>query len=168
MLIASKYEEIYATEVRDFIYITDNTYSSEKIRKMEIEMLRELDYMFGNPLCLHFLRRNSKAGEVTPEIHTMAKFLMELCLVDYDMLKYLPSMIMSSALCLSIKLYGVSSWNANLKHYSNYSSAEVSSCIGKMAMLVNKMDKSKQQAVKNKYVSIKQVSVHIQGRVLTQ
>ena len=65
MLIASKYEEMYAPEVRDFVYITDNTYSSERIRKMEIEMLRELDYMFGNPLCLHFLRRNSKAGEVS-------------------------------------------------------------------------------------------------------
>ena len=65
MLIASKYEEMYAPEVRDFVYITDNTYSSERIRKMEIEMLRELKYMFGNPLCLHFLRRNSKAGEVS-------------------------------------------------------------------------------------------------------
>lgn len=128
MLIASKYEEMYAPEVRDFVYITDNTYSSERIRKMEVEMLRELNYMFGNPLCLHFLRRNSKAGEVsnnlglqsvsqkntslqvTPEIHTMAKFLMELCLVDYEMLKYPPSMIAASALCLSIRLYGVSSW----------------------------------------------------------
>jgi hypothetical protein len=28
MLIASKYEEIYAPEVRDFEYITDKAYSS--------------------------------------------------------------------------------------------------------------------------------------------
>lgn len=68
MLIASKYEEMYAPEVRDFVYITDNTYSSERIRKMEVEMLKELNYMFGNPLCLHFLRRNSKAGEVSQVI----------------------------------------------------------------------------------------------------
>lgn len=27
MFIASKYEEIYAPEVRDFVYITDNAYS---------------------------------------------------------------------------------------------------------------------------------------------
>jgi hypothetical protein len=27
MLIASKYEEIYAPEVRDFVYITDNAYT---------------------------------------------------------------------------------------------------------------------------------------------
>ena len=65
MLIASKYEEMYAPEVKDFVYITDNTYSSEQIRAMESKMLHVLDYMVGNPLPLHFLRRNSKAGEVS-------------------------------------------------------------------------------------------------------
>jgi cyclin B len=65
MLIASKYEEMYAPEVRDFVYITANTYSSLDIQNMESEMLRALDYSFGNPLCLHFLRRNSRAGDVS-------------------------------------------------------------------------------------------------------
>lgn len=31
MLIASKYEEIYAPEVRDFVFITDNAYTREEI-----------------------------------------------------------------------------------------------------------------------------------------
>ena len=31
MLIASKYEEIYAPEVRDFVYITDKAYLKEEI-----------------------------------------------------------------------------------------------------------------------------------------
>ena len=65
MLIASKYEEMYAPEVRDFVFITDDTYSSEEIRVMERRILRVLDYSFGNPLCLHFLRRYSRAGEVS-------------------------------------------------------------------------------------------------------
>ena len=65
MLIASKYEEMYAPEVRDFVYITDNTYSTMDIKAMEREMLKTLDYSFGNPLCLHFLRRNSRAGDVS-------------------------------------------------------------------------------------------------------
>jgi hypothetical protein len=35
MLIASKYEEIYAPEVHDFVYITDNAYSKDQIFEME-------------------------------------------------------------------------------------------------------------------------------------
>ena len=66
MLIACKYEEMYPPEIRDFVFITDDTYSSEEIRKMEVNMLRVLKYSFGNPLCLHFLRRYSRAGEVSP------------------------------------------------------------------------------------------------------
>lgn len=31
MLIASKYEEIYAPEVKDFVYITDRAYQKEEI-----------------------------------------------------------------------------------------------------------------------------------------
>jgi hypothetical protein len=31
MLIASKYEEIYAPEVRDFVYITDTAYTKDEI-----------------------------------------------------------------------------------------------------------------------------------------
>ncbi len=65
MLLASKYEEMYAPEVRDFVYITDNTYTGAAILKLEMEMLKELDYSLGNPLPLHFLRRYSKAGGVS-------------------------------------------------------------------------------------------------------
>lgn len=35
MLISSKYEEIYAPEVRDFVYITDKAYTKEEILAME-------------------------------------------------------------------------------------------------------------------------------------
>ena len=65
MLIASKYEEMYAPQVDDFVFITDKTYSSDKIRSMERHMLKTLNYSFGNPLCLHFLRRYSRAGNVS-------------------------------------------------------------------------------------------------------
>lgn len=42
MLIASKYEEIYAPEVRDFVYITDKAYTKEEILNMETEILCKL------------------------------------------------------------------------------------------------------------------------------
>lgn len=63
MFIASKYEEMYSPDISDFMYITDNTYTKKDILQMELLMIRTLDYSFGRPLPLHFLRRYSKAGK---------------------------------------------------------------------------------------------------------
>ena len=71
MLVAAKYEEMYAPEIGDFVYITDNAYTEKQIRKMEIEVLTVLAYDLGRPLPLHFLRRNSKAGGVDALTHTL-------------------------------------------------------------------------------------------------
>ena len=35
MLVAAKYEEIYAPQIEDFCYITDNTYTREEVLAME-------------------------------------------------------------------------------------------------------------------------------------
>ena len=64
MLLACKYEEMYAPEIGDFVYITDNSFTKTQIRRMEALIFRTLDFSIGKPLCLHFLRRNSKAGAV--------------------------------------------------------------------------------------------------------
>ncbi|NWI70377.1 CCNB2 protein, partial [Todus mexicanus] len=63
LLIASKYEEIFSPDVADFVYITDNAYTSAEIREMEFMILQELHFDLGRPLPIHFLRRASKAGE---------------------------------------------------------------------------------------------------------
>lgn len=73
MLIAAKYEEIYAPEVKDFVYITDRAYTERDILKMEIRVLAVLNFNLGRPLPLHFLRRASKAGGVEAATHTLAK-----------------------------------------------------------------------------------------------
>ena len=39
MLVAAKYEEIYAPEVKDFVYITDRAYTEKDILRMEIRIL---------------------------------------------------------------------------------------------------------------------------------
>ena len=98
MLIASKYEEMYAPEVRDFVYITDNTYSTMDIKAMEREMLKTLDYSFGNPLCLHFLRRNSRAGDVSMSLSLSLFPSLSLPLF------LSPSLSLSLALSLSLSL----------------------------------------------------------------
>lgn len=65
MLVACKYEEMYAPEVGDFAYITDNAFTKSQILEMEQLVLRTLNFQLGRPLPLHFLRRASKVANVS-------------------------------------------------------------------------------------------------------
>ena len=40
LFIASKYEELYPPEIKDFVYITDNTYTAKQVLQMEINICR--------------------------------------------------------------------------------------------------------------------------------
>ncbi|KAJ8391595.1 hypothetical protein AAFF_G00087360 [Aldrovandia affinis] len=155
MLIACKYEEMFAPEVGDFVYITDGAFTKAQIRAMEMLILRDLNFQLGRPLPLHFLRRASKAGSVDAETHTMAKYLMELTLTDYDMLHYHPSEIAAAALCLSQLVVDGTKWSAVQQHYSTYSEDHLKPVMQHMAknvVLVNK-GLTKHLAVKTKYAS---------------
>ncbi|KAK1368551.1 hypothetical protein POM88_034643 [Heracleum sosnowskyi] len=68
MLIAAKYEEINPPHVDDFCYITDNTYTKDKVVKMEADVLKSLKFEMGNPTAKTFLRKyNSVAQETQKE-----------------------------------------------------------------------------------------------------
>ena len=67
MLIASKYEEIYAPEVRDFVYITDKAYTKEEILKMESAILTTLDFNICQPSAYRFLERFAKIASLAPK-----------------------------------------------------------------------------------------------------
>ncbi|XP_031565308.1 G2/mitotic-specific cyclin-B-like isoform X2 [Actinia tenebrosa] len=157
MLLASKYEEMYAPEIGDFVYITDNAYTKRQIRQMEAQIFKTLEFNLGKPLCLHFLRRNSKAGGVDAQKHTLAKYLMEITLLDYGSIQFLPSEIAAAALCLSMKLLDNSEWTQTLEYYSTYTETHLTTCMKRIAKLVLKTkDKdSKGKAVYNKYASSK-------------
>ncbi|XP_072004201.1 G2/mitotic-specific cyclin-B2 [Engystomops pustulosus] len=161
LLLASKYEEMYTPEVADFVYITDNAYSASQIREMEILMLRELNFDLGRPLPLHFLRRASKCGSADAEQHTLAKYLMELSLMDYDMVHFRPSEIASAALCLAQKVLGQDSWGATQQHYTGYTEEDLCLVMKHMAKNVTKVNKNltKHVAVRNKYASSKLMKI---------
>uniref|UniRef100_A0A8C0Z2Y8 G2/mitotic-specific cyclin-B1 n=2 Tax=Canis lupus familiaris TaxID=9615 RepID=A0A8C0Z2Y8_CANLF len=120
MFIASKYEEMYPPEIGDFAFVTDNTYTKHQIRQMEMKILRSLNFGLGRPLPLHFLRRASKIGEVDVEQHTLAKYLMELSMLDYDMVHFPPSQIAAGAFCLALKILDNGEWTPTLQHYLSY------------------------------------------------
>ncbi|NWI99037.1 CCNB2 protein, partial [Crypturellus undulatus] len=157
LLLASKYEEIFSPDVADFVYITDNAYTSDEVREMEMVILQGLNFDLGRPLPLHFLRRASKAGEADAEQHTLAKYLMELTLVDYDMVQYHPSEIAAAALCLSQKILGHNKWSTKQQYYTGYTEDSLMMPMKHMAKNVVKVNENltKYTTIKSKYASNK-------------
>ena len=104
MLIACKYEEIYPPIVKDFVYITDNAYSKEEILTMERKMLSTLEFNIQITSSHRFLERYTKVAGGDSLIFNLSKYLIELSLVSYKMLKYTNSNLAASALYLSLKM----------------------------------------------------------------
>ncbi|XP_076853187.1 G2/mitotic-specific cyclin-B2 [Brachyhypopomus gauderio] len=169
MLIACKYEEMYVPEVGDFAYITDNAFSKSQIREMECLILRQLNFELGRPLPLHFLRRASKAGNADAEKHTLAKYFLELTLLDYDMVHYHPSETGAAALCLSQLVLDEQKWSPTQEHYTTYSEAHLKPIMQHMAKNVFKVNEglSKYVAVKKKYSSSKLMKVGLLPQLKT-
>lgn len=157
MFLASKYEEMYVPTIEDFVYMTDNTYTKAEIRKMEIKILQTLNFMFGKPLPLNFLRRFSKAGQADPKQHTLSKYFMELSLHDSEFSSLDPSYLAACSLCLSFKLLNGPDWNDTLTYYSTYKYEGLIAGMKKISKLVIKSMEPdyKYKAVINKYGSSK-------------
>ncbi|NWW52102.1 CCNB2 protein, partial [Pedionomus torquatus] len=155
LFLASKYEELICPCVEDFVYITDNAYTTDELREMEIMILKELNFSLGRPLPLHFLRRASKAGEADAREHTLAKYLMELTLTDYDMVHHRPSEIAAAALCLSQKVLGPCKWGTKQQYYTGYTEESLVTTMKHMAKNVVKVNESltKYTSVKSKYAT---------------
>ncbi|KAG9144198.1 hypothetical protein Leryth_021876 [Lithospermum erythrorhizon] len=62
MLIASKYEEIWAPEVNDFVCISDRAYTYQQVLTMEKRILGELEWYMTVPTPYVFLVRFIKAS----------------------------------------------------------------------------------------------------------
>ena len=104
LLIACKYEEIYPPHIKDFIYVTDKAYTSDQLLKMEIDMLDTLNFNITIPSIIRFYERWAKLAEIEEKCFYLGRYLCELSLIEYHMLKYKPSLLSLSALYLAIKI----------------------------------------------------------------
>ncbi|KAJ2326707.1 G2/mitotic-specific cyclin [Coemansia sp. RSA 2702] len=129
LLVACKYEEMTTPHIQDFAYLAGNCYSVEEIMNAEVFMLRVLDFNLSYPSPLTFLRRVSKAEQYNMQTRTVAKYLMEICLVDHRLMSYPPSHIAAAGICLARRMLKAGSWDGNLRHYSGYSEADLQPCM---------------------------------------
>lgn len=160
MLIAAKYEEIYAPEVRDFVYITDKAYTRDEILEMEILMLNVLEFKLTGPTGVSFLDRFLRVDQADEPRKMLARYLMELTLVDVKFLRYQPSHLAAAALFLANKLHRKHpSWPAPLVRHTRYTETLIKGCAKEICGLLENAERSSLQAVRKKYSLAKFQSV---------
>jgi len=156
MLIASKYEEIYAPESNDFVYISDGAFTKDQILSMEQQILNTLNFNLLHPSPLHFLRRFSKAAGSDYTIHSLCKYLIELMLLDISYLKFNASEVAAGSVYLARAMTNKSPlWTPTLEHYSTYPDERVRIVAFEINEFLKKSQKSSLKALKKKYASPK-------------
>ncbi|KAB1227448.1 G2/mitotic-specific cyclin-1 [Morella rubra] len=156
MLIASKYEEIWAPEVNDFVCISDNAYVKEQILVMEKTILEKLEWLLTVPTPYVFLVRYIKASvQSDKEMENMVFFLAELGLTHYPIVtSYRPSVIAASAVYAARCTLDKSPfWTETLKHHTGYSEDQLKECGEMLVSLHAAAAESKLRAVYRKFSS---------------
>lgn len=140
MLLASKYEEIYAPSVNEFCYISNNTYSREEIIAMERRVAEQLGYRLRCATPKTFMARylraaGAKRGDL---VTNLTKYTCELSLQEYRFLKYRPSEVCAAVILNARRTArynkpdifpaGEADWTPTLQHYTGYAEEELSEC----------------------------------------
>ena len=71
---------------------------------MEMDVFKSLDFFLGYPLSYRFLRRYARCAGLTMETLTLARYILETSLLDYDLVQERDSKIAAAALLLALKM----------------------------------------------------------------
>jgi G2/mitotic-specific cyclin 1/2 len=118
LFIAAKYEEVWSPSVKNYSYVTDGGSTEEEILQAERFILTALNFNLSYPNPMNFLRRISKADNYDIETRTMAKYLLEITVIDYKFLGVKPSLCAAAAMYVSRRLLGRPEWDATLTKYA--------------------------------------------------
>ncbi|KAJ5610987.1 hypothetical protein N7510_007706 [Penicillium lagena] len=125
LFIAAKYEEITAPSVQEIVYMVDGGYTIDEILKAERFMLNILDFELGWPGPMSFLRRISKADDYDLETRTVAKYFLEVTIMDERFVCTPPSFAAAGAHCLARLILYKGCWTPAHAFYSGYLYAQL-------------------------------------------
>ncbi|CAN8240170.1 unnamed protein product [Cochlearia groenlandica] len=152
MLLACKYEEVSVPVVDDLIIISDKAYTRKEILDMEKLMANTLQFNFCLPTPYVFMRRFLKAAQSDKKLELLSFFMIELCLVEYEMLEYTPSQLAASAIYTAqCTILGFEEWSKTCEFHTGYTEEMLRECSRKMVGLHHKAGTGKLTGVHRKY-----------------
>ncbi|KAI3938163.1 hypothetical protein MKW98_018719 [Papaver atlanticum] len=156
MLLACKYEEVSVPVVEDLILISDKAYTRKEVLDMEKSMVNTLQFNMSVPTPYTFMRRFLKAAQPDKKLELLSFFMIELCLVEYEMLKYSPSLLAASAIYTAQCTISRSKhWTKTSEWHTKYCEDELKECSRLMVTFHQKAGSGKVTGVHRKYSTYK-------------
>nr|CAH0099145.1 unnamed protein product [Daphnia galeata] len=151
MLISSKFEERCPPCVDDFLYICDDAYTRRDLIKMEMSILKAVDFDIGLPLSYSFLRRYARVSKASMETLTLARFILETSLMEYDLINVKDSLMAASALMMAFQMQNSGDWTPTLEYYSSFTKAELRETTQRLHAMLIKLQSKNLKTIRNKY-----------------
>jgi hypothetical protein len=160
LFTASKYEEIYPPDISKFVNITDKAYSKAEILEMEVNILTTLGFNITVATSLRLLEyliqlSNTKFED---EIIFYCKYILELLLIEYKMLRYSASLIAAATfyIVLRIKKYPR---KIDIVRLSGYTEERLKECAKDIVVCLDSVEINELKTVRNKYSSSKYLCI---------
>ena len=157
LLISSKYEDIHPPPVKELALITDGAYVVNQLISMENEILSCLNFDLFYPTQWHFLECYKKKLNMNEITFYFAWYLMEISLLNINIINYRGSIIASSAVMISLKLFK----KFNEKEFENitgYKQKNLENCEKEIKSISKEKNKNL-SAVRRKFLSGKYYEV---------
>ena len=113
LFIASKYEEVISPHVSNFTYMAKD-YKEEEVLSAERFILSTLNYDLSYPNPMNFLRRVSKADNYDIQTRTLAKYLLEISVLDHRFLDFTSSHVSAAAMYMARLILNRGPWVSTL------------------------------------------------------
>ncbi|KAG2695002.1 hypothetical protein I3760_08G170900 [Carya illinoinensis] len=156
MLLACKYEEVSVPIVGDLILISDKAYTRKEVLDMESLMLNTLQFNMSVPTPYVFMRRFLKAAQSDKTLEQLSFFLIELSFVEYEMLRFPPSLLAAAAIYTAqCTLNGFKQWSKTCEWHTSYSEDKLLDCSRLMVGFHQKAATGKLTGVHRKYSTSK-------------
>ncbi|KAM3615630.1 uncharacterized protein V6R79_005327 [Siganus canaliculatus] len=101
LFVAAKKEECLLPEVSGLCYLMDHAYTKHQLLRMERKVLCGLKFDLSYCSPLHFLVLLSSIACCSTKVVWMARYLLELSLLEAQCVAFLPVQLAGAALCLS-------------------------------------------------------------------
>ncbi|XP_037946843.1 G2/mitotic-specific cyclin-B3-like [Teleopsis dalmanni] len=152
LFIACKYDERTPPLVDDFLYICDGAYKHNELIKMEMNALKTIDYDIGIPLSYRFLRRYARCAKIQMPTLTLARYILESALMDYETITFSDSQMAAATLFMALRMTGEKkAWTSTLEYYSGYKLEEFAEIVVVLNAGLHRKPKATIKTIRSKY-----------------